>query len=639
VVTEWNRTDAPYPSDLCIHQLFEAQAARTPDAVALTYERTSLTYRQLNECANRLAHHLAGLGVGPETRVGICLERGVEMVVSLLGVLKAGGAYVPLDPDYPAERLAFMLEDAGIAVLLRQASRRAALPVPHGVTVVDVDAGSAGTDGGRAENPVRGVSPANAAYVIYTSGSTGRPKGVVVAHGSVVNRLCWMQAEYGLRADDVVLQKTPFSFDVSVWEFFWPLQQGARLVMAKPGGHRDPAYLQDVIEREGVTTMHFVPSMLQLFVETADAERCATLRRVMCSGEALAPGLVEHFHARFPAPVGLHNLYGPTEAAVDVSYWPCERTESVAVVPIGRPVWNTRLYVLDAALRPVPVGVPGELYIAGVQVARGYLGQTGLTAERFVPDPFAADGARLYRTGDRVRWRADGTLEYFGRLDEQVKVRGFRVELGEIDAALRRAGADDCAVVVRGDGGEARLVAYVAGDADAETLRASLRRRLPEYMVPDAFVGVDVLPLTPNGKLDRPALPAPAFAAPAHTYVAPRTPTEEVLAGIWTEVLGREQIGVKDNFFKIGGQSLLAARVVSRIQDALDVEIGVVSLFEHPTIDEFVRLLSAAPSLAAESWNAAPAPGSASSPQHLLSVMDELTDEELDRLLAGDLGD
>ncbi|HEV7589387.1 MAG TPA: amino acid adenylation domain-containing protein, partial [Longimicrobium sp.] len=522
VLEAWNATDAVYPADATLHGLFEAQVIESPDAVAVVFEDESLTYAELNTRANRLAHRLRGLGVGPEVRVGLCLERGLEMVVSLLGVLKAGGAYVPLDPGYPAERIETMAADSGIAVLLTQDRLGGVLPDTGGIPILRVDADWEAIAAGSAENLDSGVTARNLAYVIYTSGSTGRPKGVMNAHGGVVNRLCWMQAEYGIGAGDVVLQKTPFSFDVSVWELFWPLQQGATLVMARPGGHRDPLYLQEEIERRGVTTLHFVPSMLQPFVETADPARCATLTRVICSGEALPAALVDRFHARFPSTVTLHNLYGPTEAAVDVSWWACERGTSANIVPIGRPVWNTRLYVLDTALRLAPAGVPGELYIGGVQVARGYLGRPALTAERFVPDPFATGaGARLYRTGDRVRQRADGALEYLGRLDFQVKIRGFRIELGEIESVLRRhPDVRECAVVARGDAGEARLVAYVVGAADADELRAHLQRSLPEHMVPAAFVALDALPLSPNGKLDRRALPAPDFAAPVDTYVA-----------------------------------------------------------------------------------------------------------------------
>ncbi|MBV9110545.1 MAG: amino acid adenylation domain-containing protein, partial [Gemmatimonadetes bacterium] len=525
VLEAWNDTAAEVPADRCIHELFEAQVERTPDAVAVRFEEASLTYRELNARANRLAHHLRGHGVGPEVRVGVMMERSLEMVVSLLAVLKAGGAYVPLDPGLPAERLAYMLDDSAVPVLLTQERLRAVLPARDGVRVVSVDGARREIAAESAENPESGAGPDSLAYVIYTSGSTGRPKGVMNQHRGVVNRLVWMQAQFGIGADDVVLQKTPFGFDVSVWEFFWPLQQGATLVIARPDGHRDPAYLRDVIEREGVTTLHFVPSMLQPFVEAVEPGRCASLRHVVCSGEALPPALVARFHERFAGPVVLTNLYGPTEAAVDVSCWTCPRDGAGDVVPIGRPVWNTALYVLDAGLKPVPVGTPGELYIGGVQVARGYQGRAAMTAERFVPDPFSAErGARLYRTGDRARWRTDGAIEYLGRLDFQVKVRGFRIELGEIEAALRQAsGVRDCTVIAREDRtGDPRLVAYVVGDAEAEALRDRLRRTLPEYMVPSAFVSMDALPLTPNGKLDRKALPAPEGDAYARAgYEAP----------------------------------------------------------------------------------------------------------------------
>ena len=585
VVEGWNRTDAAYPAEATLHGLFEAQAARTPDAVALVFEGGALPYAALNARANRLAHFLRRRGVGPETRVGICLERGPELVVALLAVLKAGGAYVPLDPGLPADRLAYMVDDAAVPVLLTRGAPRGLPPERPGTAVVCLDARRAEIDAGPADNPAGGAAPSALAYVIYTSGSTGRPKGVMNAHGGVVNRLCWMQAEYGIGADDAVLLKTPFSFDVSVWELFWPLLAGARLVVARPDGHRDPEYLRAVIEREGVTTVHFVPSMLEPFVETARPGRCAGLRRVICSGEALSPALVERFHARFPAPATLHNLYGPTEAAVDVTYWACPRGP-LEGVPIGRPVWNTRLYVLDSALHPTPVGIPGELYIGGVQVARGYLGRPALTAERFVADPFSpAPGARLYRTGDRVRRRADGVMEYLGRLDDQVKIRGFRIEPGEIEAALREHGdVRQCAVVPREDApGEKRLVAYVVGGADADSLREHLRRTLPEYMVPAAFVPLDALPLTPSGKLDRGALPAPARAAAGDRYVAPRTPVEAALAAVWAEVLRMDRVGVEDGFFALGGDSILSIQVVSRARRA-GVEVTPRQMFEHQTI-------------------------------------------------------
>jgi amino acid adenylation domain-containing protein len=655
------RTEAPEARERCIHTLVEEQVARTPDAVALVFGDASLTYRELDARANRVSHRLRGFGVGPEARVAVAMERGLELLPAILGVLKAGGAYVPLDPGYPPERLAYMLADSAAPVLLTQARLAGALPVPPGVAVVEIDADG---DDGPAERVESGAGARNLAYVIYTSGSTGRPKGVMNEHGAVVNRLRWMQAEYAIGPGDVVLQKTPVSFDVSVWELFWPLQTGATLAIARPGGHRDPAYLQEAVERHGVTTLHFVPSMLRPFVDTADPARCRTLRRVVCSGEALPPALVRRFHERFPPPVTLHNLYGPTEAAVDVSHWTCPRG-SRDVVPIGRPVWNTQLHVVDAALRPAAPGTPGELLIGGVQVARGYLGRPALAAERFIPDPFSpVPGARLYRTGDRARWTETGSaevrecvsapdpretrdssedqrthalthsrtsvLEYLGRLDDQVKIRGFRVEPGEIEAALR---ADprvrDCAVVAREDaGGETRLVAYVVGADDADALRGRLRRSLPEHMVPAAFVFLDRFPLSPSGKLDRAALPAPRFASAEH--VEPRTPAEAALAAIWREVLGVGRVGVRDGFVELGGHSLLAIRAASRISETFGAQVTLDAVLEHRTIESLARRLPDLPIRPAAERETA----EAASPHRLLAVLDELSEDELDRLLS-----
>ncbi|HEY0022712.1 MAG TPA: non-ribosomal peptide synthase/polyketide synthase [Longimicrobium sp.] len=635
VVDEWNRTDAEYPAGASIHGLFEAQAERTPDAVAVRFEDEHLTYTELNARANRLAHHLRAMGVGPEVRVGVLMERSLEMVVSLMAVLKAGGGYVPLDPGLPAERLAYMLDDSAVPLVLVQDAIREAVPARDGVRVLAVDALAERLAANPAENPAAGAGPDSLAYVIYTSGSTGRPKGVMNQHRGVVNRLVWMQAHFGIGADDVVLQKTPFSFDVSVWEFFWPLQQGACLVMARPDGHRDPLYLQEVIERRGVTTLHFVPSMLQPFVETVEAGRCASLRNVVCSGEALPPALVERFYDRFAGPVVLTNLYGPTEAAVDVSCWTCPRDGAAGVVPIGRPVWNTRLYVLDAALRPVPVGTDGELYIGGVQVARGYLDRPGLTAERFVPDPFSAEGgARLYRTGDRARWRTDGAIEYLGRLDFQVKIRGFRIELGEIEGALRRSElVADCVVVAREDAaGEKRLVAYVVGDAEAGVLREHLLRELPEYMVPAAFVALDALPLTPNGKLDRKALPAPEGDAYARgSYEAPLGEVEAALAEIWAEVLGVDRVGRWDHFFELGGHSLLAVKLVERMR-RVGLYMEVRALFTTPVLAELALAVGRASSDVKVPANAIPE-GSASITPEMLPLV-ELSQSEIDAIVA-----
>ncbi|HEU0078248.1 MAG TPA: amino acid adenylation domain-containing protein, partial [Longimicrobiaceae bacterium] len=507
VVEEWNRTEAAYPAGSTLHALFEAQVERTPDAVAVAFEGQALTYAGLNARANRLAHFLADHGVGPDVRVGLSVERSLEMMVGLLAVLKAGGAYVALDPSYPEDRLRYMLADSGPVVLLTQASLAARFAgVAPPVVALDADAHAWA---GRPEtNPRHAeLTPDHLAYVIYTSGSTGLPKGVMVAHRSVVNVLTWMQGAWGLGARDVVLQKTPYSFDASLRELIPPLLVGARMVMARPGGHRDAAYLLETVRAEQVTTLHFVPSMLQVLVEEDGFSRCTSLERVVCGGEALPRALVERFHAAAPG-ARLYNVYGPTEAAVDVTAWSCaaERGREGSI-PIGAPMANTRLYVLDRAGEPVPVGVAGELYIGGVQVARGYLDRAALTADRFVPDRFGGEaGGRLYRTGDLARWRPDGAVEFLGRGDAQVKVRGYRIELGEIEARLRQhALVREAVVLAREDTpGNRRLVAYVVGGpaADAEALRAHLSERLPEYMIPAAYVRLEALPLTPNGKVD-----------------------------------------------------------------------------------------------------------------------------------------
>jgi amino acid adenylation domain-containing protein len=609
-IARWNDTAAHYPEEGCLHERIAAQAARTPAAEAVSCAGATLTYRQLDERAERLAAHLQELGVGVETRVGICLERALELVVALLAVLKAGGCYVPLDPAYPAERLAYMLRDSAVPVLLTQQALLQSLAIPAATGPV---AGSGGLprvvclDSPWEETAPRaaresGVEPGNLAYVIYTSGSTGEPKGAMNTHRGIVNRLLWMQETYRLTAADRVLQKTPLSFDVSVWELFWPLLAGARLVVARPGGHQDPAYLVDVLARAGITTAHFVPSMLQAFLEADGVERATALKRVICSGEALPEELVERFFSRLGAE--LHNLYGPTEAAVDVTAWACERGGGAGVA-IGRPVANTEIRLLDSALCPVPIGVPGELYIGGVQVGRGYLGRPALTAERFVPDPFAISeegpGERLYRSGDLARYRADGAIEYLGRRDYQVKVRGFRVELGEVEAALRsHPGVRDAAVAVRAGGpGEKRLVAYLVAAREpapnVDELRSYLGAKLPDFMVPALFVPLAALPLTANGKLDRAALPEPGSERPQleREYVAPRNPLEQALAEIWGEVLGFQKIGVLDSFFALGGDSIRSVRVVALGKER-GLELTVDQLFRQRTIEALAADLAAA---------------------------------------------
>ncbi|MDD1013908.1 amino acid adenylation domain-containing protein [Pseudomonas sp. TNT2022 ID1025] len=572
VLLAFNNTEVNYDLRQTLHGLIEAQVERTPDAVAVRGEEGELSYCQLNQQANRLAHHLIGLGVKPDDRVAICVERGLSMVVGLLAILKAGAAYVPVDPDYPAERIRHMLGDSAPVAVLVQA---ATCHVAQGTAVIDLDLPT--WHELPESNPrVEGLTAKHLAYVIYTSGSTGLPKGVMNEHAGVVNRLLWMQDAYHLGADDVVLQKTPFSFDVSVWEFLWPLQTGARLVMARPGGHRDPQYLREIIRNQGVTTLHFVPSMLDVFL--ADGQVAAErLKRVLCSGEALPGSLVRRFHEQLPT-VELHNLYGPTEAAVDVSAWQC--ISAADSTPIGKPIANTTLYVLDDQLQPVPQGVAGELYIGGVQVARGYLNRDELSAERFIDDPFGTrPGARLYRTGDLARHLADGNLEYLGRNDDQVKIRGLRIELGEIQAGLTRLpGIKEAVVIAR----EQRLIGYYTGEQQpVETLRGALLAHLPEFMVPALFMHLDALPLSPNGKLDRKALPQADIENRA--FEAPEGETETLLAGLWSDLLGVERVGRHDNFFELGGHSLLAVSLTSRLRQ-LGLQADIRVLFGQPTL-------------------------------------------------------
>ncbi|HBL31159.1 MAG TPA: non-ribosomal peptide synthetase, partial [Acidobacteria bacterium] len=593
---EWNDTAAALADGrLCLHRIIEGQVARTPAAPAAACDGAEISYAELNARANRLARHLRRLGCGCETRVGVAAERSLDLLVALLATLKAGAAYVPLDPDHPAERLAYMLTDSRPAVLLVQERLLASLPRWNGPTVcLEEAAGLLAAE--RPENLEDGFDGSRLAYVLYTSGSTGRPKGAMVHHRGIVNRLLWMQEAYRLTPGDTVLQKTPFSFDVSVWELFWPLLAGARLAFARPGEHRDPAALAGRIAAEGATVIHFVPSLLQVFLEEPEIGRCRTLRRVVASGEALTPELVRRFHERLPG-VSLENLYGPTEASVDVTFQPCLPGDEAPTVPIGRPIANTCIHIMDRNARPLPIGMPGELWIGGVNVGRGYLGRPDLTAEMFVPDPFASpeSGSRAYRTGDLARRRPDGAIEYLGRIDGQVKLRGVRIEPGEIEnALLQHPEIREAAVVVREDRGVRRLVAYhVAAPATAaagEDLRRFLRERLPEAMVPALFVRLDALPLSPNGKLDRKALPAPdpGAARGEVELIAPGSAAEVALARTWSEVLGAPQVGALDNFFTLGGDSILSLRVLARARD-LGWSLSLQQIFQHQTVRELAR--------------------------------------------------
>ena len=590
LLVEWNDTAADYPQCQCIHQLFEAQVEQTPEAIAVVFAHEQVTYGELNRRANQLAHHLRALGVGPEVLVGLCVERSPEMVVGLLGILKAGGAYVPLDPAYPRERLAFMLKDTQVPVLLTQGRLLEGLPEDRPrVVCLDTDWKAISLEG--EENLITAVTAENLAYVTYTSGSTGTPKGVAIPHRGVARLLFGVDYVH-LDATETFLQLAPISFDASTFEVWGALLHGARLALF-PERVLTSKDLSRLIKQQGVSTLWLTASLFNAVIDEAP-EALSGVRQLITGGEALSVAHVQRALALLPA-TQIINGYGPTESTTFACCFhiPKRLDKTVSSIPLGRPIANTEVYLLDSSLCPVPVGVPGELYIGGAGLARGYLNRPELTAEKFIPNPFSVEpGARLYKTGDLARYRPDGNIEFLGRIDHQVKIRGFRIELGEVEAVLGRCPAvQDSVVLAREDvPGEKRLVAYVVPEQEqiptVSELYGFLQANLPAYMVPSAFVLLDALPLMPSGKVDRRALPAPEQVRPelGEAFKAPRTPVEEVLAGIWADVLGLEQVGIHDNFFELGGHSLLAMQIISRVCRTFKVELPLRALFATPTV-------------------------------------------------------
>ncbi|HYP30133.1 MAG TPA: amino acid adenylation domain-containing protein [Blastocatellia bacterium] len=600
-----NDAPADYSIDTCIHFLFEEQARKTPEAIAVSFEGRHLSYGELNRRANQMAHCLKSLGVAPEQKVAIYLDRSFELMVALLGTLKAGAVYVPLDPSYPKERLATMLEDSAPVAVLTETNFAEAIS-RDGSNVICLDRDRDRVASFDEDNPLVEVSPDNLAYVIFTSGSTGKPKGVMISHRAICNRLLWMRAAYPLTREDSLLQKTPVSFDASIWELFEPLITGARVVLARPGGQRDARYMVEAIAEHGITTLQLVPTMMKVLLDEPGLEDCKSLRLAFCGGEALPLELQQRMRDRLG--IELQNLYGPTEASIDATCGPPVSRGNQGVAPIGRPLTNVRVYVVDKDFEPVPPGVAGDVMIAGAGLARGYLREPALTADRFIPDPHSPQpGGRMYRTGDIGRYRADGNLEYLGRKDQQVKLRGYRIELAEIEAALEQDPAvRESVVIVHGDDlAEKILVAYVV-PADGEALAAAelrvrLKEKLPEFMVPSLFVEIESIPVMPNGKVDRRALPPidEVRREKDSSYVRPKTAIEEVLAGIWEQVLGVRQVGAQDNFFDLGGHSLNATQVISRAREAFQVDLPLRALFETPTLSQLGRAIEAARKAAA----------------------------------------
>ncbi len=584
IVVEWNATTAEYPRDRCIHELVEAQVKKTPGAVAVVFQDQHLTYSELDRRSNQLARRLRSLGAGPDVLVGICVERSLDMVIGLLGVLKAGGAYVPIDPVYPRDRVAHMLRDAACPVILTQTRHVSALPV-QGEQIICLDAPSSENADERETRPEKVVGPTNLAYVIYTSGSTGRPKGVEIAHSAFVNFLTSVALRPGFTDADSLLAVTSLSFDPTGIDLWLPLSVGGRVEIADRDTASDGWALRWRLAERRISFMQATPSTYRLLLDAGwEGDRRL---RIIVGGEALPPDLADALSERARE---VYNAYGPTEATVISSLGSVRRG---APISIGRPIANTQIYILDPLLQPLPIGVAGELHIGGAGLARGYRNNPELTKEKFVLNPFG-DG-RLYKTGDLAKWRPDGTLEYLGRIDDQVKVRGYRIELGEIEAVLLEHPAiRESVVLAREDvPGDRRLVGYVVardGDVSHDELSRHVKSKLPDYMIPSAFVPLKALPMTPNGKVNKRALPRPECEA-EREYVAPRSVSEEIVAGIWCEVLGAKRVGIHDDFFQLGGQSLLATRVIARCRSALGVNVPLRSLFEHPTVAAFCDAL------------------------------------------------
>jgi amino acid adenylation domain-containing protein len=616
-MVEWNLTKVGYPDDVCLHELTAEQAQRTPEAI-VSDGRTRLSFAELDERAGRLASHLRQLGVGPDELVGVCMQRSTDVVVALLGILKAGGAFVPLEPDQPPQRLALMLSEARPRVVLTTAEDRRVLPTTSAhILCLDGE-----RDSWMSYPPMVATDcgPDKLAYVLFTSGSTGTPKGVMVEHRSLVNQLVWKSGSFGLTSADRILQKTPLGFDPALSELFCPLVTGASLTLLRPGDHANPQRLVEAVRDERITVLGFVPSMLEEFIAAADPGELGSLRLVTCGGETMSPALVRSFFDRFGPDVELRNMYGPTEAVMSVSSWRCDPS-SDGTVPIGRPVANTQIYLLDANLNPVPIGAPGELCIGGVQVARGYLNQPALTAERFVANPFRP-GERIYRTGDMARHRNDGAIEFLGRRDGQIKIRGIRIELGEIEAAMaRHPDVRQAVAALRGDAeGQERLVAYVlpalAGRAPTlAEMFAFLSDRLPNSMLPSALVVVDSIPLTHHGKVDREALPDPDWQ-PIATFRPARNDTERALVTMVAPLLGLDAVGIDENFFMIGGHSLLLAQLIVRIGDRFGVDMPLRSVFDNPTIADLASEIE----------------------RLLVTEIDDMSDDEAERLAANATG-